>query len=99
MVAAAVANGADGRGGVQSGRKSLRPERKAKEVRATNRKKKMMTHLDPLLPTTRVCYQLYEEDRGGDMVGEVFGCGAPRVRSERYAGREARFCFLEVAVP
>ena len=38
------------------------------------------------------------EDRGGDMVGEVFGCGAPRVRSEKYAGREARFRFLEVTV-
>jgi len=32
------------------------------------------------------------------MVGEVFGCGAPRVRSEKYAGREARFRFLEVTV-
>jgi len=32
------------------------------------------------------------------MVGEVFGCGALRVRSEKYAGREARFRFLEVTV-
>jgi hypothetical protein len=38
------------------------------------------------------------EDRGGDMVGEDFGCGAPRVRSEKYAGREARLRFLEVTV-
>lgn len=38
------------------------------------------------------------EDRGGDMVGEVFACGAPRVRREKYAGREARLRFLEVTV-
>jgi hypothetical protein len=38
------------------------------------------------------------EDRGGDMADEDFGCGAPRVRSEKYAGREARFRFLEVTV-
>ncbi len=38
------------------------------------------------------------EDRGGDMVGEDFGWGAPSVRSEKYAGREARLRFLEVTV-
>jgi hypothetical protein len=38
------------------------------------------------------------EDRGGDMVSEDFACGAPRVRSEKYAGREARLRFLEVTV-
>jgi hypothetical protein len=38
------------------------------------------------------------EDRGGDMANEDFACGAPRVRSEKYAGREARFRFLEVMV-
>jgi len=32
------------------------------------------------------------------MVGEDLGCGAPRVRSEKYAGREARLRFLEVMV-
>jgi hypothetical protein len=32
------------------------------------------------------------------MVSEDFACGAPRVRSEKYAGREARFRFLEVTV-
>jgi hypothetical protein len=38
------------------------------------------------------------EDRGGDIAGEDFGCGAPWVRSEKYAGREARLRFLEVTV-
>jgi hypothetical protein len=38
------------------------------------------------------------EDRGGDMASEDFACGAPRVRSEKYAGREARLRFLEVTV-
>jgi hypothetical protein len=38
------------------------------------------------------------EDRGGDIVNGDFACGAPRVRSEKYAGREARLRFLEVMV-
>jgi hypothetical protein len=38
------------------------------------------------------------EDRGGDIVKDDFACGAPRVRSEKYAGREARLRFLEVMV-
>lgn len=38
------------------------------------------------------------EDRGGDIVSEDLACGAPRVRSEKYAGREARLRFLEVMV-
>lgn len=38
------------------------------------------------------------DDRGGDIVSEDFGGGAPRVRSEKYAGREARLRFLEVTV-
>jgi hypothetical protein len=38
------------------------------------------------------------EDRGGDIVNGDFACGAPRVRSEKYAGREARLRFLEVTV-
>jgi hypothetical protein len=32
------------------------------------------------------------------MVREVFGCGALRVRSEKYAGREAQLHFLEVMI-
>jgi len=40
------------------------------------------------------------EDRGGDSgSSEDFACGAPRVRSEKYEGREARLRFLEVTVP
>jgi len=38
------------------------------------------------------------EDRGGDSGSEGFACGAPRVRSEKYEGREARLRFLEVTV-